>query len=171
MSTNSGNGLPYDFPLELIDEIISCNQDDITFLRSASLVSKIWRAAALRYLFSEASFLCKNDFVRWALICASLPHVAQYVRNVVVDLGEAWRLQKRAKSVPTGFVGRAKVNPESMGVYMFTEQLFPALDCAFPKDSDFDVVLPTMSNATVLIGRCPIQRTDSIQLLPILHAS
>ncbi|KAF9023018.1 hypothetical protein BDZ89DRAFT_1070234 [Hymenopellis radicata] len=130
MSTNSGNGMP----TPLIDEIISCNQDDIAFLHSASLVSKIWRAAALRYLFSEASFLCKNDFVRWALICSSLPHVAQYVRKVVAG--------KRATSVPTGFIGRAK-------------RLFPALDCAFPKDSDFDVILPAMGNATSLDWTMP----------------
>ncbi len=113
-------------------------------------MSKIWRAVTLQYLFLEASFLCKNDFVRWGLICASLPHVAQYVRNVVVDLGDAQRLLERASSVPTGFVGRTKVECDPQAVYIYTERLFPGLDCAFPNDSDFDVVLPIMSNATSL---------------------
>ncbi|KAF9023034.1 hypothetical protein BDZ89DRAFT_1070254 [Hymenopellis radicata] len=151
MSTNLGNGLPDELPLELINEIIACNQDDIAFLRSASLVSKIWRAAALRYLFSEASFLCKNDFIRWTLICSSLPHVAQYVRKVVVDLGETERLQERAKSAPTGFIARAI---EAAGPYYpYTESL--AVDCTFPKDSDFVVILPTMGNATRLDWTMP----------------
>ncbi|KAF9023020.1 hypothetical protein BDZ89DRAFT_1070237 [Hymenopellis radicata] len=152
MSTILENGLPYDFPLELINEIISCNPDDIAFLRSASLVSKIWRAAALRYLFSEASFLCKNDFVRWGLICTSLPHVAQYVRKVVVDLGGTWRLQERATSAPTGFIARAI---EAAPYYTYKDTLSPALDCKFPKPSDFDVVLPTMTNATSLDWTMP----------------
>ncbi|KAF9023032.1 hypothetical protein BDZ89DRAFT_1070252, partial [Hymenopellis radicata] len=151
MSTNSGNGLPYEFPLELINAIISCHQDDIAFLRSASLVSKIWRAAALPYLFSEASFLCKNDFVRWGLICASLPHVAQYVRKVVFNLEAMRRMQARAKSAPTGFIARAL---EAAGPYHPSYAESP-VDCTFPKPSDFDVVLPIMRNATSLDWTMP----------------
>ncbi|KAF8919138.1 hypothetical protein CPB85DRAFT_880989 [Mucidula mucida] len=138
------------FPWKLIDEIISCNQDDIAFLQSVSLVSKIWRAAAFRYLFSEASFLCKNKFVRWRLICASSPHAAQSIRSVVVDLGKTHRLQERAKSVPTGFVTRAKL---SDAPYM--EPLNSALDCTFPKDSEFDLILTIMRNATSLDWTMP----------------
>ncbi|KAF9009145.1 hypothetical protein BDZ89DRAFT_1143970 [Hymenopellis radicata] len=75
-----GNAL--DFPQELIDEIISHNQDDIEFILTASLVFKAWRDTALRHLFLKVSFLSKADFIRWSAICASLPYVANYIQDI-----------------------------------------------------------------------------------------
>ncbi len=141
--------LPYNFPLELIDEIISWNENDFSFLYSVSLVSKTWRAAALRYLFKLASFLCKHDFVRWRQIGASLPHVAQYVRTVMVDLGTLRTLRHRAKSLPTGFIARTYDLSNDSAL------LTSALDFTFPKDSEFDVIIPIMRNAKKLIWTTP----------------
>ncbi|KAF9023003.1 hypothetical protein BDZ89DRAFT_1070213 [Hymenopellis radicata] len=147
MSTTSlRRGRSFDFPQELIDEIISHNQDDSVFIRAASLVSKPWRAAALRYLFSQASFLCKADFTRWVTICASLPCVAKYVRQV--------DLEKRAERAPDGFVGRS-INAIPKTISAFSafspfRDYSTVLDCDFPADSDFELVLPPMNNVTHL---------------------
>lgn len=67
-------------PLEVIDEIIQHNHDDVPALKSSSLVSKSWRTASLRYLFSYADFSSPEDMSRWANIGLSLPHVIKFVR-------------------------------------------------------------------------------------------
>ncbi len=68
----------------------------------------------------------------------------------MVDLGKTHRLQERAKSVPAGFVTRAKLSDTP-----YMEPLNSALDCTFPKDSEFDLILPIMRNATSLDWTMP----------------
>ncbi|KAF9009154.1 hypothetical protein BDZ89DRAFT_1143977 [Hymenopellis radicata] len=155
MSTISlRRGRSFDFPQELIDEIISHNQDDSVFIRAASLISKRWRAAALRYLFPQASFLCKADFTRWVTICAVLPYIAKYVRQVDVRLGSPPELEKRAERAPDGFVGRS-INAiptivSSFSAFCPLRDYSTVLDCDFPTHSDFELVLPPMNNVTHL---------------------
>ncbi|KAK0452328.1 hypothetical protein EV421DRAFT_893455 [Armillaria borealis] len=67
-------------PLEVIDEIIQHNHNDAPALKSSSLVSKSWRVASLRYLFSYADFSSPEDLSRWTNIGLSLPHVIKFVR-------------------------------------------------------------------------------------------
>ncbi|KAK0480649.1 hypothetical protein IW261DRAFT_1593031 [Armillaria novae-zelandiae] len=67
-------------PLEVIDEIIQHNRNDAPALKSSSLISKSWRVASLRYLFSYADFSSPKDLSRWIKISLSLPHVIKFVR-------------------------------------------------------------------------------------------
>ncbi|KAG7448473.1 uncharacterized protein BT62DRAFT_1003187 [Guyanagaster necrorhizus] len=69
-----------DLPLEVIDEIVQHNHADAPALKSSSLVSKSWRAASLRYLFSYADFSSPEDLLRWKNIGSSLPHIIRFVR-------------------------------------------------------------------------------------------
>ncbi len=68
-------------PLEVIGEIMQHNYD-APALKSSSLVSKSWRVASLRYLFSYADFSSPEDLSRWANIGFSLLHVIKFVRAV-----------------------------------------------------------------------------------------
>ncbi|KAK0203663.1 hypothetical protein DFS33DRAFT_1274825 [Desarmillaria ectypa] len=69
-----------DLPLEVIDEIVQHNRKNAPALKSSSLVSKSWRTASLRYLFSYADFSSPEDLSRWTNIGSSLPHVIKFVR-------------------------------------------------------------------------------------------
>lgn len=67
-------------PLEVIGEIVQHNHNDAPALKSSSLVSKSWRVASLRYLFSYADLSSPEDLSHWANIGLSLPHVIKFVR-------------------------------------------------------------------------------------------
>ncbi|KAK0458824.1 uncharacterized protein EV420DRAFT_334265 [Desarmillaria tabescens] len=69
-----------DLPLEVIGGIVQHNRYDVPALKSSSLVSKSWRVASLRYLFSYANFSSPEDLSRWTNIGLSLPHVIKFVR-------------------------------------------------------------------------------------------
>ncbi|KAK0499081.1 hypothetical protein EDD18DRAFT_61553 [Armillaria luteobubalina] len=86
-------------PPELIDTIVENNADDKESLLASSCISKSWRAASLRHLFSTATFSYDNDFIRWCDIGSHLPQVPLYVREVAfkpgvmsvpVDQAAAW---------------------------------------------------------------------------------
>ena len=76
-------------PPELLDQIIFENNDnDFQSIRSASLVSKTWRAVSLRYLFSVVGFYSESDCLRWNTIAESMPHVLAYVQHVTCAPGK-----------------------------------------------------------------------------------
>ncbi|KAK0229942.1 hypothetical protein EDD85DRAFT_850070 [Armillaria nabsnona] len=79
------SGLANALPLELIDAIVKNNRDDKESLLASSCVSKSWRAASLRHLFSTANFSTDDDFTRWRDIGSCLPQVPLYVRKVIFE--------------------------------------------------------------------------------------
>ncbi|KAK0447222.1 hypothetical protein EV421DRAFT_2017505 [Armillaria borealis] len=74
-----------ELPLELIDKIVESNRDEEDSLLASSCVSKLWRVASLRYLFSMAEFSYHEDFTRWRDIGSHLPQVPLFVKEVVFE--------------------------------------------------------------------------------------
>ncbi|PBK63910.1 hypothetical protein ARMSODRAFT_962666 [Armillaria solidipes] len=71
--TPESAGLGGELPLELIEKIVESNRDDKGSLLASSCVSKLWRVASLRFLFSMADFSYHEDFTRWRDIGSRLP--------------------------------------------------------------------------------------------------
>ncbi|KAK0460539.1 uncharacterized protein EV420DRAFT_1641089 [Desarmillaria tabescens] len=85
--TQNGRGRGNELPLELIDTIVENNRDDKDSLLASSCVSKSWRTASLRHLFSAAIFSSEGDFVRWRDVGSHLPQVPLFVKTVVFEPG------------------------------------------------------------------------------------
>ncbi|KAK0460563.1 uncharacterized protein EV420DRAFT_217349 [Desarmillaria tabescens] len=85
--TQNGRGIGNELPLELIDTIVENNTDDKDSLLASSCVSKSWRAASLRHLFSTAVFSSEGDFMRWRDIGSHLPQVPLFVKKVEFEPG------------------------------------------------------------------------------------
>ncbi|KAK0460566.1 uncharacterized protein EV420DRAFT_1478335 [Desarmillaria tabescens] len=86
-----GRGIGDELPLELIDTIVENNIDDKDSLLASSCVSKSWRTASLRHLFSAANFSSDDDFTRWREIGSHLPQVPLFVKEVMFAPGRRLR--------------------------------------------------------------------------------
>ncbi len=93
-----------DLPFELVEEIIENIRDDMASLRVSSRVSKAWRTASLRHLFSVADFSLEKDFTRWRDIGASMAHVPLYVQKVNFEPGGRFR-EKRIQDLKAKYPG------------------------------------------------------------------
>ena len=84
-------------PLETITHILKNIKEDIGSLLSSSLVSHLWRQAALPLLFSTACLRDKADFFRWQEIAQALPSVPLFVRCFIYELGSVnkWNLKQK----------------------------------------------------------------------------
>lgn len=70
-------------PLEIVERILSnLEDDDANTLLSCSLVSQLWRQAALLFLFSYADLSSKDDVLHWHGIVKAMPNVPLFVRHV-----------------------------------------------------------------------------------------
>ncbi|PBK92915.1 hypothetical protein ARMGADRAFT_1012625 [Armillaria gallica] len=102
MAAQNANG--DDLPFELVEEIIENIRDDMASLRVSSRVSKAWRTASLRHLFSVADFSLEKDFTRWRDIGASMAHVPLYVQKVNFEPGGRFR-EKRIQDLKAKYPG------------------------------------------------------------------
>ncbi|PBK78524.1 hypothetical protein ARMSODRAFT_44397 [Armillaria solidipes] len=102
MAAQKANG--DDLPFELVEEIIENIRDDMASLRVSSRVSKAWRTASLRHLFSVADFSLEKDFIRWRDIGASMAHVPFYVQKVNFEPGGRFR-EKRIQDLKAKYPG------------------------------------------------------------------
>lgn len=90
-----------ELPLELIDKIVESNWDEKDSLLASSCVSKLWRVASLRYLFSMADFSYHEDFTRWRDIGYRLPQVPLFVKEVVFEPDGRFGPGRRFEVKPT----------------------------------------------------------------------
>lgn len=132
-------------PLEILDKIAFDAKDDYDTLLAASLVSKVWRAASLRYVFDRANFGMKHDFEHWQAVTVALPEVINYVRDITFAPGVLFYAQSMAH-----FWERAESFDESKLKAALAEaasEYFKSLvDIALPPD----IPLPIMPRAKTL---------------------
>ncbi|KIY73828.1 hypothetical protein CYLTODRAFT_439506 [Cylindrobasidium torrendii FP15055 ss-10] len=84
-------------PLEILEKIAFNARDKLYTLMAASLVSKIWRAAFLRYIFDRAIFGMKHDFTHWQAVTLALPEVLNYLRDITFAPGVQFYAQSMAR--------------------------------------------------------------------------
>ncbi|KAK0499077.1 hypothetical protein EDD18DRAFT_1103520 [Armillaria luteobubalina] len=137
---NPQSGLANTLPLELIDAIIEINGGDKVSLLASSCVSKLWRAASLRHLFSTATFSSDNDFARWCDIGPCLPEAPLYVREVI--------FRPDTKSVPVDQVAAWQTSVEGIEQFVCHElEIIP---------NPPDIQLPDMPRAHKLVWETPL---------------
>ncbi|KAK0220154.1 hypothetical protein IW262DRAFT_1005409 [Armillaria fumosa] len=149
-------------PLEVIDEIIQHNHNDAPALKSSSLVSKSWRVASLRYLFSYADFSSPEDLSRWTNIGLSLPRVIKFVRAARFSPGA--RFKDSALSV---------LDDEFPPSFPDSEERFAAIERILSNPSrnisnPANISIPKMPQVTVFewsISKIRIRVTPEIQQL------
>ena len=88
-------------PLETITHILENIKEDIGSLLLSSLVSHLWRQAALPLLFSTAYLRDEADFFRWQEIAQALPSVPLFVRRFVYEPGSADKRNLKQKYAVT----------------------------------------------------------------------
>ncbi|KAK0224182.1 hypothetical protein IW262DRAFT_878795 [Armillaria fumosa] len=137
---NPQSGLANALPLELIHTIIENNLGDKESLLASSYVSKSWRAAALRYLFSTATFSSDNDFARWCEIGSCSPEAPLYVREVIFKPG--------VKSIPVDQVAAWQTQVEGIEQFVCHElEIIP---------DPPDIQLSDMSRVHKLVWKIPL---------------
>ncbi|KIY71528.1 hypothetical protein CYLTODRAFT_117602 [Cylindrobasidium torrendii FP15055 ss-10] len=94
METISLTGsLASQLPSEVLCLILRNVQHDKPTLLVASMVSKQWRATAIRYLFTYADFGMREDFVAWQAILNALPAIIPCVNEVRYGPGIRQQIQ------------------------------------------------------------------------------